>query len=167
MGKHIFITYSAERASAGHVDPNFTQLVYGHSGPNGSMLNNHLEVGSYIFFNARLGTQRFITAYFKISKILRRGDDDVEIDALTCDAKDDKYIFIADRNESKVLTLPLVFGKELIGKIPSYEADKAYFDRKEKEGRNELMAISDATLRPHIISEEEKDFLIDLCKLRG
>ncbi|WP_336769741.1 hypothetical protein [Bacillus bombysepticus] len=167
MKKHIFITYSAEKASSGHVDPNFTQLVYGHSGANGSMLNNNLEVGSYIFFNARLGTQRFITAYFEISRILRRGEDDIEIDALSCDAKDDNYIFIADRNESKVLTLPLVFDKEMIGKLPSFEADKAYFDRKEAEGRNELMAISDATLRPRVISEEEKEFLKGLCEFRG
>ncbi|AZJ24021.1 hypothetical protein CT694_31355 (plasmid) [Bacillus wiedmannii bv. thuringiensis] len=32
MSEHIIITYSAEKAGEGHVDPNFTQLVYGDRG---------------------------------------------------------------------------------------------------------------------------------------
>lgn len=167
MGEHIVITYSAEKASAGHVDPNFTQLVYGNSSRNGNIIKRHLRSGSYIFFNARIGNKRYITAYFYVEKLLLKGQHDVEINALNCSAKDDEVIVIGNRSFSKVLTVPLDFDKELIGKIQSYNADNTYFDRKQAEGINELEAIKDKTLNPKVITEEEKEMLIELCTNRG
>jgi len=49
MNEHIIITYSAECAEGGHVDPSFTQLVYGNSNKNGNILKNHIKPGSYVF----------------------------------------------------------------------------------------------------------------------
>ncbi|MEN8698407.1 hypothetical protein [Bacillus infantis] len=167
MSGHIIITYSAEKAIEGHVDPNFTQLVYGNSGKNGNIMKNNLDVGSYVFFNARIGDKRYITAYFYVEKILLKGKHDNEIENLNCSAKEDNVIVIGSRVFSKVLTVPLELNRKLIGKIKSYNADDNYFDNKESDGIRELEAIKDKTLNPKVITEEEKELLINLCKNRG
>ena len=161
--KHILVTYSAECAAKGHIDPNFTQLVYGNSDKNGNVLINNLEPGSYIFFNARIGNQRYITAYFYVEKILIKGKDDVEIAGLTCDAKSDEVIVIGSRTFSKILTTPLVFDKALMMQLPSYHATDSYF----KSKNTELIAIRDKTLNPTRLTEEEKKLLLELCSNRG
>jgi hypothetical protein len=168
MNEHLLITYSAECAERkGHVDPNFTQLVYGNSGRNGDFIKKHIQPGSYIFFNARIGDKRYITAYFYVEKILIKGVNDCEINALNCDAKDDEVIIIGSRAFSKILTIPLVLDKALIMKLKHCNADEEFFRRKEACGFSELKAISDATLNPRLITEEEKEMLIDLCKDKG
>lgn len=161
--KHMLVTYSAECAQDGHVDPNFTQLVYGNSGKNGESLKKHLREGSYLFFNARIGSKRYITAYFYIEKILIKNKNDIEISNLNCDAKDDTVVFIGSRQFSKILTIPLELNKSLLLKLNSYEATEEYFVSKSSE----LVAIKDKTLNPTVITEEEKEFLIGLCKDRG
>lgn len=167
MNEHIVITYSAECAKDGHVDPNFTQLAYGNSEKNGAIVEKHMTPGSYLFFNARIGDRRYITAYFYVEKILLKGKNDAEILALSCDAKSDEVVVIGNRNFSKILTVPLLFDRELIGKIKSYEADDDYFNQKTNAGYSELAAIKDKTLNPKIISEEEKEYLLGLCKNKG
>ncbi|KAA9023563.1 hypothetical protein [Niallia endozanthoxylica] len=167
MSHHIVITYSAERASEGHVDPNFTQLVYGDSGRKGNILKSNLSPGSYIFFNARIGAKRYLTAYFYVEKMLFKGEHDEEIESLTCSAKEDEVIIIGSRLFSKVLTIPLDFDRGLIGEIKSYGADNNYFEQKKANGVGELEAIRDKTLNPKVITEEEKEMLITLCKNRG
>ncbi|MBC2398734.1 hypothetical protein [Clostridium tetanomorphum] len=161
--EHMLVTYSAECAKDGHVDPNFTQLVYGNSGKNGESLKKHLKEGSYLFFNARIGSKRYITAYFYIEKVLVKNENDAEISALNCDAKDDNIVFIGSRQFSKVLTIPLELDKDLLLKLKSYEATEEYFETK----NSELVAIKDKTLNPTVITEEEKELLISLCKDRG
>ena len=47
--KHMLITYSSEKAESGHVDPNFTKLVYGNSKRTGKQLEKNITPGSYIF----------------------------------------------------------------------------------------------------------------------
>lgn len=167
MDKHIIVTYSAERAENGHVDPNFTQLIYGNNEKNGTIFRNNVSLGSYVFFNTRIGDKRYITAYFYVEKILRKGEHDLEIAALTCDAKDDDVIMIGSRTLSKVLTIPLLLDKELMMKIISFGADEQYFKKKDLFNRSELQAISDITLNPCVITETEKEMLIELCKDRG
>lgn len=167
MNEHIIITYSAEKASTGHVDPNFTQLVYGDSNHRGNIIKNHLNGGSYIFFNARIGNKRYITAYFYVEKVLLKGVHDAEIDCLNCSAKEDDVIVVGSRLFSKILTIPLDFDRNLIGKIKSYGADDSYFESKQSAGIQELEAIKDKTLNPKMITEEEKEMLIELCKNRG
>lgn len=167
MSNHIIVTYSAEKASEGHVDPNFTQLVYGNSNKNGNIIKKNLNVGSYIFFNARISNKRYITAYFYVEKMLFKGEHDKEIELLNCSAKEDEVIIIGSRSFSKVLTIPLDFDRNLIGKIKSYNADSEYFENKKASGVEELEAIKDKTLNPKVITEEEKEMLINLCKNRG
>jgi hypothetical protein len=167
MNKNLIITYSTECAESGHVDPNFTQLVYGNSDKNGNVIANNITPGSYIFFNARIGDKRYITAYFYVEKILLKGTNDKEIEALSCSAKNDDIILIGSRIFSKILTIPLTFDRELIGKIKSYEADDIYFNSKLTAKRTELEAIRDKTLNPKLITEEEKELLIGLCKDKG
>lgn len=159
----MMVTYSAECAQNGHVDPNFTYLVYGSSNKNGDSLKKHLSEGSYLFFNARIGDKRYITSYFYIEKILVKGEHDREIAALNCDAKNDEVIFIGSRQFSKVLTIPLELDKELLMRLKSYHADEEYF----KSKSTELLAVKDKTLNPTVISEGEKEMLIGMCKDRG
>ncbi|ADK16314.1 hypothetical protein [Clostridium ljungdahlii] len=165
--EHILITYSAECAEEGHVDPNFTQLVYGNSRKNGDIIKEHIIPGSYIFFNANIEQKRFITAYFEVEKILIKGQHDSEINALKCDAKVDEVVVIGDRNHSKILTAPLLLDRALMGKLTTYGADDAYFNRKLAAGCSELEAIKDKTLNPRVITEQEKELLINLCMNRG
>lgn len=165
--EHILITYSIECAEKGHVDPDFTQLVYGNSGKNGDIIKRHIVPGSYIFFNANIEQKRFITAYFEIEKVLVKGQQDSEINALKCDARSDEVVVIGDRNRSKILTAPLLFDRKLIGKLTTYKADDTYFDGKLASGCSELEAIKDKTLNPKVISEQEKELLISLCRNRG
>ncbi|HDR6269801.1 TPA: hypothetical protein QCU37_005976 [Bacillus cereus] len=167
MSEHIIITYSAEKAGEGHVDPNFTQLVYGDSGRKGNIIKKHLRVGSYLFFNARIEKKRYITAYFYVEKMLFKGEHDKEIQSLNCSAKEDEVIIIGSRVFSKVLTIPLDFDRDLIGRIKSYSATDDYFESKEKLGIKELEAIKDKTLNPKVITEEEKEMLVGLCNNRG
>lgn len=167
MNRHIIITYSEKCAEEGHVDPNFTQLVYGHSGKSGNILKNQITPGSYLFFNTRIGDHRYITAYFYVEKILLKGQHDKEIQALNCAANEDEVIIIGSRSFSKILTIPLLFDRGLIGKIQSYGADDQYFQDKFNAGIDELEAIKDKTLNPKVITEADKEFLIDLCMYRG
>lgn len=120
-----------------------------------------------MFFNARIGVERYITAYFYIEKVLLKKANGNEIEALSCSVKDDEVILIGSRTFSKVLTIPLVFDRELIGKIKSYEADDNYFNAKISAGCTELEAIKDKILNPKIITEEEKEMLIAICKNNG
>lgn len=159
----MLVTYSAECAENGHVDPNFTQMVYGNSKQNGRSLKNNLNVGSYLFFNARIGEKRYITAYFYVEKILEKGIHDEEIKALDCDAKNDEVIIIGSRQFSKILTIPLVLDKQLMMQLPSYNATENYFASKSSE----LEAIKDKTLNPTRLTESEKEILLSLCQKRG
>lgn len=167
MHEHLIVTYSAEKANSGHVDPNFTRLVYGNSNKNGNIIKNRISPGSYIFFNARIGNKRYITAYFYVEKILLKGQHDKEIHSLGCSAENDEVIVIGNRFFSKILTIPLDFDRQLIGRITSYDAGNTYFENKKAAGIDELEAIKDKTLNPKLITEEEKELLISLCEFRG
>lgn len=60
-------------------------------------------------------------------------------------------------------TIPLELDKELLMRLKSYHADEEYF----KSKSTELLAVKDKTLNPTVISEEEKEMLIGMCKDRG
>ncbi len=163
--KHLIVTYSSEKAETGHVDPNFNMLIYGDSGNKGNIMKNNLDKGSYIFFNSRIGKQRYITSYYYIEKILSKyGGQASEISSLNCDAKDDEVVVIGNREKSKVLTCPLLLDKNLMIKLKSFGADEKFFGN---PSRTELQLISDKTLNHHILPEDEKELLINLCLKRG
>ncbi|MFT8311207.1 MAG: hypothetical protein ABF629_08580 [Sporolactobacillus sp.] len=167
MPEHIIITYSSEKAQTGHVDPNFTKLVYGDSNQHGNILKKHLTPGSYLFFNTRIGNSRYITSYFYVEKLLEKEKDFDEIKGLHCSAESDEVIVIGSRNFSKVLTSPLIFDQALLQKITSYGADEDYFVAKAANGDSELKAIKDKTLTPKLITDEEMKLLLHLCENRG
>lgn len=169
---HLIISYSQECAFNGHIDPNFTKLVYGDSlgqGGRGNVINEYIMPGSFIFFNTRIENTdyRYITAYYYVEKILRRCENDKEIEMLNCSASNDDIIVIGNRYFSKILTIPLLFNKTLIQKIPSFNATDEYFEEKEQNGRSELQAIADKTLHPHRIDDNEKEILLKECEKRG
>jgi hypothetical protein len=97
----------SEKAKEGHVDPNLTQLVYGDSNQHGNILKKHLKPGSYLFFNTRIGNNRYITAYFYVEKLLEQEKGSDEIKGLHCSAQFDEVIVIGSRTFSKILTAPL------------------------------------------------------------
>lgn len=166
MMSHMLITYSKDCADTGHVDPNFTHLVYGDSNNRGTILLNNLQRSSYVFFNTTIDCKRYITAYFYVEKILVKGIDDVEINNLNelgCAAASDEVIIVGNRNKSKVLTLPLLLDKDLLLKLNSFNVNENYFSSK----KSELQAISYKTYNPTKLTEEEKDKLESLCKNRG
>lgn len=167
MKKHLVVTYSAEKAQTGHVDPNFTDLVYGDSGEKSIIMERNLEDGSFVFFNARIANKRYITAYYYVEKILKKGEHDNEIAAINASAKEDRLIIVGSRNFSKILTVPLPLDRELMEELRSFGADKDYFDEKLEKGYSELVAIKDKTLNHKLITEEEKEFLVGLCENRG
>ena len=132
--KHMLITYSSEKAESGHVDPNFTKLVYGNSKRTGKQLEKHNARLLYLF-NARIDNKRYITSYFYVEKMLYKSKHNHEIDALGCSASEDKVIIVGSRTFSKVLTIPLVLDRKMIGKIKSLGADAKYFSDKKKKGK--------------------------------
>lgn len=161
---HLIVTYSLECAEKGHIDPNFTMLTYGDSDIKGKKIQDNLEVGSYIFFNTRIGDSRYITGYYYVEKILSKykGQEN-EINNLNCHAKYDDVVVIGSRDKSKILTCPLLLDKSLVKRLESFDADENYFASK----KSDLEAIKDKTLNHRILSEEDKEVLMNLCKNRG
>lgn len=161
---HLIVTYSVECAEKGHIDPNFTKLTYGDSNAKGKIIQDNLQVGSYIFFNTRIGDSRYITAYYYVEKILSKlNGQENEINNLNCSAKEDEVVVIGNRDKSKILTCPLLLDKNLMMKLKSFKVDESYFASK----KSELEAIKDKTLNHKRLLEEEKEFLLKLCEKRG
>lgn len=165
--EHLLITYSSDCAKNGHIDPNFTQLIYGDSSIEGNVIKKHLEPGSYVFFNTNINGERYITAYFYAERILNINDNKVEIDALSCSAKEDEVVIIGSRLFSKILTIPLKLDKELLMDLKSFNIDNNYFIDKKVAGYSELQAISHKTYNNKLLSDEDKDLLLEKCKNRG
>jgi hypothetical protein len=165
--KHLLITYIDPSTNNNHVDPDFKNLAYGDSGDRGYILINNLELGSYVFFNTKIGNQRYITGYFCVDKILFRGKDDKEISQFNSDAESDEIIIVGDKSKSKVLTSPLLFDKDLVMKLPSLKADWKYFEEKSKNNISELSAITSKTRTHRKLKEYDKDLLLSLCEHRG
>ena len=161
---HLLVTYSLECAEKGHIDPNFIMLTYGDSNSKGKIIQDNLEVGSYIFFNTRIGESRYITAYYYVEKVLSKlkGQGN-KINNLNCSAKEDDVVVIGNREKSKILTCPLILDKKLMMKLKSFNAGEEYFASK----KSELEAIKDKTLNHKILLESEKELLIKLCEKRG
>lgn len=158
---NLFMTYIYNDE---HVDPNFTKLTYGDSGPKGNMLKS-LVVGdgAYIFFHTTINKLRYITAYFYVKQILIKGLNDDEIEELNVDASVDDVIVIGDRERSKILTTPLLFDKQLALELPSLNYSEEYFQNR---GDN-LKAISDK-IRPHRpLSDSDVNHLLTKCEKRG
>ena len=165
--EHLLITYSSDCAKNGHIDPNFTKLIYGDSKHEGNVIKNHLQPGSYVFYNTNINGSRYITAYFYVEKILNENDNKAEIDALNCSANEDEVVIIGSRLFSKILTLPLKLDKQLLVDLKSFKIDNDYFQDKASNGYKELQAISHKTYNNKLLSDGDKDLLLEKCKNRG
>lgn len=147
----------------GHIDPNFTMLVYGDSGSRAQRLKNTLRIGSHVFFHTKIGTGDYVTAYFWVSCILERGLHDKEIQALGCDAAVDDIVILGDRNKSKILTAPLQLDKKLILQLGSLDVPEERFET----GRTELSVVASATREHRELSNTDVQLLLKCCKNRG
>lgn len=167
MKKHMLITYTDPVDNNNHVDPDFTKLLYGDSSYV-SLIKENLEEGSYVFFNTRIGSDRYITAYFYVEKVLYRGNNDAEIDGLNfCGVEVDKAFIVGSRVHSKILTTPLLFGKQLATEVTSLNMPLTYFTQGYFKDKSILSAISSKTRNPVILSDRDKDILLDKCKYKG
>ncbi|WP_042274407.1 hypothetical protein [Faecalimicrobium dakarense] len=159
--KHLLINYSFDCSEKGHIDPDFTHLVYGDSKLKGKSILNHANPGSYAFFNTTINGIRYITAYFYIDKILSIGKDDIEISNLKCSAREDEVIILGNRYNSKILTHPLPLNKELFISLDKFK------DNEFKEGKSELSTIASSTRSVVHLDEGDKNLLLEKCKNRG
>lgn len=163
MSKNILIKYT--HRGKGHVDPNFTHLVYGDSGKRAVRLRNIVSEGSLVFFHTSIGGNDYITGYFQTEKVLNRGQDDLEIDQLPSDidAKVDEILIIGKREGSKILTSPLLFDKKLAMQLTSLGITEAHF-----EGSvSELSALTSATREHRELSTIDAEILKQKCVGRG
>ncbi|MBL4937718.1 helix-turn-helix domain-containing protein [Clostridium sp. YIM B02515] len=164
----ILITY---KPLEDHVDPNFNYLIYGESGQKESRIINILDENRngykqiYIFFNTTINGSRYITGYFLIDKVLKRSDDDEEINNLPdCSAKfDDSLIIVGNREKSKILTFPLLFDKKLALSLYSLGFQEEEFIDEDKE----LAHISNKTRMHRLLSDADTRILLSKCEKRG
>ena len=167
MKKHLLITYTDPSEKGNHVDPDFTKLLYGDSSYV-SLIRDNLEEGSYVFFNTKIGSDRYITAYYCVEKVLYRDENDAEIDGLNfCGVKVDKAFIVGSRIHSKIITTPLLFGKQLATELACLNMPLNYFTQGYFKDRSVLSAISSKTRNPVVISEKDKDILLNKCMYRG
>lgn len=165
--KHLLVVYSSDCAKNGHVDPDFTSLVYGDSNGNGKIILNNLQAGSYVFFHTNIGGEKYITAYFYVEKILDKVNNKFEIEGLKSDAKSDDVIIMGSRVHSKILTIPLKLDRALLLELESFNLDESYFNEKINNGYSELEAISHKTFNFKLLSEKDKENLFEKCLNRG
>lgn len=167
MKNHIIITYKDPTENDNHVDPDFTKLLYGDSNYV-SLIRDNLEEGSYVFFNTKIGNDRYITAYFCVEKVLFRGENDTEIDGLNfCGVQIDKAFIVGSRIHSKIFNTPLLFNKQLAIELTSLNMPSSYFTEGYFKDKSVLSAISSKTRNPVVLSNRDKDILLDKCKYKG
>lgn len=165
--KNLLVVYSSDCAKNGHVDPDFTNLVYGDSKGDGKIILNNLQAGSYVFFHTNIGGEKYITAYFYIEKILEKNKDKFEIECLKSHAKSDDVIIIGSRVHSKILTIPLKLDRALLLELESFNLEESYFNKKINDGYSELEAISHKTFNLKLLSDNDKEILLQKCLNRG
>lgn len=113
MPKHYLIPYVPLK---GHKDPDFKELAYGHSGQRGKVLKDNLSKGSFLFFHTKIGSNKYITCYIVVDRILS-GKEARTDPLISCDGKYDDWLFIGDINKSKRLRKPIPFNKHLAKKL--------------------------------------------------
>ena len=108
MLKHYLIPYVPLK---GHKDPDFKELAYGDSAQRGRVLKDNLSKGSYLFFHTKIGSNKYITCYIVVEKILPAKEAQKD-PSINCDGKYDDWLFIGDKNMSKRLRKPIPFNRQ-------------------------------------------------------
>jgi len=140
MPKHYLIPYVPIK---GHIDPDFKELAYGDSGQRGKALKDNLSKGSYLFFHTKIGSEKYITGYIVVDRILSKEEAQANL-SLDCDGRDDDWLFVGNRRKSKRLRKPIPLNKQLAQKL-SLNID---FRSSDSGRKTELSVIGSAT-RPH------------------
>ncbi|HHT7191414.1 TPA: helix-turn-helix domain-containing protein, partial [Bacillus cereus] len=162
LSRNLLIKY--KHRGENHVDPNFNYLVYGDTGKRATRLKNIISKGSLVFFHTSIGSSDYITGYFQVDRILEKGKDDLEIHQIPCDAKIDEFIIIGDREESKILTSPLLLDKKLAMQLTSLGITEENFI---DDTVSELSAITRATREHRELSPIDVKILKNKCIGRG
>jgi len=152
MSRHYLI---ACRPLKGHIDPDFKELAYGHSGRRGKALKNNLSKGSYLFFHTRLGSEKYIIGYVVVDKILSKKEAQKDL-SIECDGKDDDWLFVGDKKDSKRLRKPIPLNKQLAEKL-SLNIDFSLSDSEEK---TELSVVNSATRAHRLLTGNDVSILL-------
>ncbi len=140
----------------GHKDPDFKQLIYGDSGSRGENLKNKLSKGSYLFFHTKIGSEKYITCYIVIDKVISRKIAQADLN-ITCDAQFDDWVFIGDKCLSKRLRKPLRFNKTLAEKLSL----NINFSDLSNNKRSEVQIIGSATRSHRELNSNDIRTLLD------
>lgn len=139
----------------GHKDPDFKELAYGDSGPRGENLKNKLTKDSYIFLHTKIGSQKYITCYLVVERILP-GAEAQRDPSISCDGQYDDWLFLGNKQHSKRLRKPIPFNKQLAQKL-SLEID---FSDSDSGTRSELQVVASATRSHRPLSDQDVDILL-------
>jgi hypothetical protein len=139
----------------GHVDPDFKEMAYGEGGRRAITLKKNVSAGSYMFFHTKIGSDKYITGYICLNKIMT-GKEARKIPAINCDGKFDDFLFIGNRNKSRLLKKPILFNQRLANKL-SLNINFEAFNNKEK---TELRVIASATRAHRQLTNADVEVLL-------
>jgi len=159
-----------------HDDPLFEEFTYGDVGWRARKLKNELKRGEYVFFHTSYGGKKYITAYYVTDRALDTTEASkdrnihskyenphiLEFQAGERTDEDDDVILFGDPITSKELERPLVFDKNLAGKLS--------LDIEFPKGRTETQAIGSATRAWRELTDKDVDTLlkaIEKCEKEG
>ena len=142
MPKHFLIPYVPLK---GHKDPDFREFAYGDSGARALRLKRNISKGSHLIFHTRIGSDKYITGYIVVDRILSG-----------LEAQYDDWLFIGDPKKSKKLRKPIPVGRSLVQKL-SLNVDFSQLDRGE---RTQLQVIGSATRAQRQLTEEDIEILL-------
>jgi len=161
---HLLIPY----VHLSHPDPAFGEFTYGDIGQRARKLKRDLKRGDYLFFHTTRHGKKSITAYYIVDRVLDTIDacQDKAIKAkyksphiLECLAGkrpkngDDDVLVFGDPITSQILEKPLLFDRELAGKLSlniSFQSNQT-----------ETQVIGSATRAWRELTDQDKDVLLE------
>jgi hypothetical protein len=152
MTSHYLIPYVYIK---GHKDPDFREFGYGESGSRSVRLRTTLTKGSYLFFHTKIGSNKYIMAFFVVEKVLYSKEAQAE-QSITCDGRFDDILILGNRTSSKRLHKPVLFNKRLASKL-SLNISFTDFDSRK---RTELQVIGSATRSHRILTDKDVEILL-------
>lgn len=156
MPKHYLIPYVTLK---GHKDPDFKELAYGDSGKRGRILKDNLSVGSYLFFHTKIGSNKYITCYIVVDRILTGKEAQVD-SSINCDGQYDDWLFIGNKEKSLRLRKPIPLNRQLASKI-SLAID---FEPFENGRKSELQVIGSSTRSHRQLTDNDVFVILDEIK---
>lgn len=153
MAKHFLIPYVPLK---GHKDPDFRELSYGDSEWRGQALKENVSEGSYLFFHTRIGSNKYITCYIVVERILN-GEEAQADPSIRCDGQFDDWLFVGYKEKSKRLRKPIPFNRQLADKLSLGISFETY----EKGLKSELSVIGSATRSHRQLTDQDVSILLN------